>query len=170
MGPMILRPLVLALAIFPAACGGSDTPVAAPAAAAEPAAAEPAPPAAEHGEHGKLSPELAAFHDTLGPRWHAEAGPARTKDTCAAVPDFQTRAAAVKGAATPAGASASDWTAAGDRLVASVGDLAKACGSSDAAGFDTAFAAVHEAFHHAMELAMGGHGEGHEHAAPAAKP
>jgi hypothetical protein len=146
------------------ACGGSETPTT--TAPATPLAEEkPAPAPEEHGEHGKLSPELDAFHEILAPRWHADPGPQRTKDTCAAIADFKTRAAAVKSAAMPAGAEAAAWSEAGARLETSVVALEVECtaGGADQAKFDAAFSAVHDAFHHAMELGRGGHGmkEGH---------
>jgi hypothetical protein len=166
MGRMKLRTLALVLALPLAACGGSDTPSETPASTGRVPSAEPTLPAGEGaGEHGKLTPELDAFHEVLAPRWHAAAGPARTTDACAAVPDFRTRAEAVKGAAAPAGASASDWAQASEKLVASVGGLDEACKSNDAAKIEPAFSALHDAFHAAMVLARGGHGEGpgHEH-------
>jgi hypothetical protein len=137
------------------ACGGGETPTT--TAPATPLAEEkPAPAPEEHGEHGKLSPELDAFHEILAPRWHADPGPQRTKDT---------RAAAVKSAAMPAGAEAAAWSEAGARLETSVVALEVECtaGGADQAKFDAAFSAVHDAFHHAMELGRGGHGmkEGH---------
>jgi hypothetical protein len=153
-----------ALALFVlAACGGSE------ASPAAPAAPPSRPPAAagdggEHGEHGALPPELAAFHDALAPRWHAEPGAARVKDTCAAVADFSTRAAAVKAASAPQGADAAAWSDAGAALEKAVADLDATCREGDAAGtakFDAAFTAVHDAFHHAMEAAGGGHHMGH---------
>lgn len=167
MGPMKLCPLALALALPLAACGGSDTPSETPASTGRVPSAEPALPAAEGAghEHGELTPELDAFHEALAPRWHAPAGPQRTADACAAVPDFRTRADAVKGAAAPANAAAADWTQAGEKLAASVGALDEACKSNDAAKIEPAFSALHDAFHAAMELAGGkhGHGEGHGH-------
>lgn len=158
----LLAPALFALLSL-SACGGGDTAPSestTPAAAAEPA---PAAPEGEHkGEHhGKLSPELDAFHEILAPRWHSAAGPERMKATCGQIADFRTRAAAVKGAAAPAGAAADAWTQAGDKLVTTVATLETTCGGTDQAAFDTAFSAVHDAFHHAMELGSGGHGHHH---------
>lgn len=162
---MKLHTLALALALPLAACGGSETPSETPASTDRVPSAEPTTPPAdgEGHEHGKLPPELDAFHDALAPRWHAPAGPTRHTDACAAVPDFRTRAEAVKGAAAPANASATDWTQAGEKLFASVGALDEACKSNDAAKIEPAFSALHDAFHSAMELAVGGHGHEHKH-------
>ena len=41
-------------------------------------------------------PEVVKFHDVLAPRWHAAKGEQRMKDTCAAIADFKTNAAAVE--------------------------------------------------------------------------
>jgi hypothetical protein len=158
---MRLLTLALALTSLLAACGGSEPRATGDTAPAAPAASQPEP-APAGGEHPQLSPELDAFHDALAPRWHAEPGPARTRDTCAAVPEFRTRASAVKGAGAPAGAASTAWSEAGARLEKAVADLDAACRAPDAPGFDAAFAAVHDAFHHAMELA-GGHGEAKDH-------
>ena len=144
------------------ACGGGETPTT--TAPATPMAEEkPAAAPEEHGEHGKLSPELDAFHEILAPRWHADPGPQRAVDTCAAIADFKTRAAAVKSAAAPAGAEATAWSEAGTKLETSVVALEAECtaGAADQAKFDAAFSAVHDAFHHAMELGAGGHGKEH---------
>lgn len=143
------------------ACGSSDS--ASPATTPPPAAAEPA--AATAGDdHHRLTPELDAFHGLLSPLWHAPAGDARRKDTCAAVPDFKTRAAAVKAAAAPAKADPAAWASAGGELEGAVAGLATACAGSDPAAFDPAFEAVHTRFHHAMELVMGEHDMKGEHA------
>jgi len=133
-------------------CGSSD-----PATATATPAKEAAAP--EHGkeEHHRLTPELQAFHDQLAPRWHAAKGEERRKDTCTALPEFKTRAAAVQSAAAPATVDADAWHKAGGDLVDSVGKLEAACGASDTAAFDAAFEGVHTSFHHAMELMMGEH-------------
>jgi hypothetical protein len=156
-----MRLCALALPLLIAACGGADrageaTPTPAPA-------AEPAPAEAGHHEHAG-PPELSAFHEVLAPRWHAEAGPGRMKDTCGAIAEFRTRAGAVKAAAAPAGVDAGKWSDAGGALEQSVTRLESAC-AGDQASFDAAFGQVHEAFHAAMELAMSGGEHGHEHEA-----
>ena len=146
-----------------AACGGSDKP------ATTTVTPEPA-----KDEHAKLTPELDAFHETLAPRWHADKGEPRMKDTCGALADFQAKSAAVKAAPASMGADPAAWTDAGAQLEVSVTGLATACGGTDLAAFETAFEAVHDAFHKAMELVVGEHkmeehkegmegGEHHEH-------
>ena len=55
-----------------------------------------------------MPPEIAKFHDVLAPRWHAEKGPQRMKDTCAAIPDF-TRAWRAREGVPPTG-MARRWT------------------------------------------------------------
>jgi hypothetical protein len=112
-----------------------------------------------HSEHGKLTPELTAFHDVLSPLWHSEA-PTRMKDTCAALPEFGTRSQAVKAAAPPTTVEAAAWSKAGLDLEASVSGLQTACGGTDEGAFSTAFSTVHDAFHHAMELIVGKHEKG----------
>jgi len=148
---MNLRTTAIALLLL--GCGSSEP--------ASTATTTPASKAAqpEHGkdEHHRLTPELQAFHDQLAPRWHAAKGDERRKDTCTAVPEFKTRAAAVQSAAAPATVDAAAWQKAGADLVAAVGTLETACGGSDAAAFDAAFESVHTSFHHAMELMMGEH-------------
>ena len=149
------RTLWITIVLAAAACGGKSK--------SEPAA-EPAPqPMADTGEHGKLTPELDAFHEVLAPRWHADKGPQRMKDTCGAIADFQGKAAAIKGAAAPANTDAAAWTQAGTRLDGAVAKLATSCQDKNEAAFETAFGAVHDEFHHAMELVAGEHDKAGEH-------
>jgi hypothetical protein len=150
---MNLGTSLVMLVVLTAGCGSSE-----PATATTPAE----PPPAEHheqamDEHHQLTPELQAFHDQLAPRWHAEKGEARRKDSCGAIADFEAKAAAVQSAAAPAGVDAAGWQKAGADLVAAVKELETACGGSDMAAFETAFEAVHRSFHAAMELAIGEH-------------
>jgi uncharacterized protein YukE len=86
------------------------------------------------------------------------------------VPDFKTRAAAVKGAAAPASVDAAAWTSAGAELESAVASLETACGGADPAAFEPAFEAMHTKFHGAMELVAGKeeHGAGHEQEQPEA--
>jgi len=100
-----------------------------------------------------MSPELHRFHEILAPRWHAEAGEARTKDTCAAIPDFRAGAQAIA-AAPPAGVDAAAWKAGAAALGARVDALDAACKPAAAAEFEARFSALHDAFHHQMELGM----------------
>ena len=109
---------------------------------------------AEHHE-GKMPPTVSKFHDTLAPRWHAEHGAKRMADTCAALPQFHSDAAAIIAAPAPEGADASAWAAGGAQLDASVTALEAPCKASDAAGFEPAFERVHTSFHHLLEA--GGH-------------
>jgi hypothetical protein len=152
------RIAILSALLMAAACGSS-----------EPASGATTPAAGEAGEgkedHPKLTPELEAFHQVIGPLWHADKGEARQKDTCAAVPEFKTRAAAIKGAAAPASVDAAAWTSAGGELEAAVTGLETACGGADPAAFEPAFEAMHTKFHGAMELVAGKHEHeaGHQH-------
>lgn len=141
----------------------------APAAPANPGSAAVAEPHGEHDEHANLPPELAKFHELLAPRWHAEKGAARTKDTCAAVGDFAASADALAKLAPPAGADAGKWAASTQDLVAAVGGLKTSCeGAVDDAKFEDAFHTVHVGFHHVLEASGAGgeeHHEGAEHPA-----
>jgi hypothetical protein len=131
--PRMLRSLLIPVLAL-AACGGAsaihheDQPVTA---------------AAEKGhdeEHKKIAGgPLDAFHEVLGPLWHAPEGPTRTTQTCATVPSFKERAAA---AASLNG---------GAELVASVDALDKACAAPARPDFQARFSAVHDTFHHAVE-------------------
>lgn len=154
------RLAILLSLLVAAACGSSE-----PA----PGATTPAAGEAKE-EHPKLTPELDAFHQVLGPLWHADKGEARQKNTCAAVPEFKTRAAAIKGAAAPASVDAAAWTSAGTELEGAVAGLETACGGADPAAFEPAFEAMHTKFHGAMELVAGKeeHGGGHEQEQPEA--
>ena len=146
--------IVLASILFlAAACGGTKS---------EPAKPEVA--AKGGGEHAKMAPEVAKFHDVLAPRWHAEKGEKRMKDTCAAMPDFQSNADALAKATPPANADAAKWTTGTKELTDAVGALDATCKSNDAAAFEPAFHRVHEGFHAVMELSGGKHDEHGEHA------
>jgi len=126
----------LALAfVLLAACGGSSKP--APTPISQPAKME---------EH-KMSPELTKFHDVLSPRWHAEKGAKRMTDTCGAIADFQSNAAAV----------------ASKDLSEAVTALEATCKANDATAFEPAFEKVHTEFHKLMEASGGGHEHGDHH-------
>jgi hypothetical protein len=114
-----------------------------------------------HEEMNAMPPEIAKFHDVIAPRWHAEKGPQRMKDTCAALPELHTSADALAKATPPTTANADNWTTGTRSLVAAVATLDTTCKSNDATSFETAFAKVHESFHGLMAQA-GGHKEGHE--------
>ena len=108
-----------------------------------------------------MPPEIAKFHDLLAPRWHADKGAQRTKDTCAAVADFAASADAVAKSTPPAGSDAAKWTAMTKELVDAVAILHATCEPLDDTKFEEAFLHVHQGFHHVLEAA-GGPGEGHE--------
>ena len=142
------------LALLLAACGSKQT---------APATATPKTAAAdEHHEMDNMPPEMARFHDVLAPHWHADKGPQRMKDTCAALADFHTDADALAKATPPTGANADTWTTATKQLVDAVTGLDTTCKANDATQFETAFDKVHVSFHGLMGAA-GMHPEGMEH-------
>jgi hypothetical protein len=155
--------LIGALVLAAAACGGGakPDPTAQPMDVQQHDVAHRAAPGGEGaamggkgmGEHdeGKMPPTVAKFHDTLAPRWHAEHGAKRMADTCAALPQFHTDAAAIIAAPVPEGADASAWAAGGTQLDASVTALEAPCKANDATAFEPAFERVHTSFHHLLE-------------------
>jgi len=150
--------LIAALVLGAIACGGGG---AKPDPAAEPMNVQKHEvgahaPAGEHEEHGKMPAAISKFHDTLAPRWHADKGPQRMADTCAALPQLHSDAAAVVAAPAPEGADPAVWSAGGTQLDAAVTALEAPCKANDAAAFEPAFERVHTSFHHVME-AGGGH-------------
>jgi hypothetical protein len=114
------------------------------------------------GDMGEMDmpPEVKKFHDALAPRWHAEHGPRRMADTCAAIPELQGDAEALVAARPPSGARPDDWAASGRRLGDAVAALDATCKASDATAFEPAFMAVHDRFH-AVMAAAGAHHEDH---------
>lgn len=150
----MIRTLTLALVIF-AACGGKDK--AAPA--TTPTMAQGAHGEHEGGEHAGMSPEMTRFHELLRPLWHADKGPARMTNTCAAVPQLKTESDAIATATPPEPANADTWTAGTRALVAALSELTTACKGTDNAAFETAFGKVHDAFHALMEAGKT-HGQG----------
>ncbi|HEX5061777.1 MAG TPA: hypothetical protein VFV99_20560 [Kofleriaceae bacterium] len=154
----------LAIVIAAAACGGKKP---APATTTTEQHAE----GEGHGmEHEGMPAEMTKFHDVLAPRWHAEKGPQRMKDTCAAIPEFKADADALAKATPPEKANADTWTASTKALVDSVNGLDPVCQANDAAKFEEAFHKVHESFHATMAAAgmpmekhEGGEGGEHEH-------
>jgi len=139
------RTLTFALLVAIAACGGKDKP------ATTTPVAEHHEGSGEAEEHENLTPELKAFHDLLAPLWHAEKGPKRTSDTCAAREQFKAAADAVAKATPPVPANADTWTAGTRALVAAVADLDHQCTVAGSGDFEGVFAKVHEAFHALME-------------------
>lgn len=85
-----------------------------------------------------------AFHDVLAPLWHSPESAERTDKTCAAVPTLEARAQDVGDAP----------------LVEAVQALAAEC-TGDRAAFKPKLAAVHDAFHAAMEKGGVAHEEHH---------
>ena len=125
-------------------------------------------PECEKGEKANMPSSIAKFHEALAPRWHTPQGPQRMTDTCAAVGQLHTDAAAIVAAPAPDGANAVSWSAGGQQLAEAVTALETICKAKDAAAFEPAFARVHTSFHHVMEAAggHGAHGHGaHEHGA-----
>ena len=146
----------LTFSIVAAACGGSKS---------EPV--KPAPEAPAAAEHESMPPELANFHDTLAPRWHAAKGAERMKSTCDALPEFKTGATTIASSAPPKGADSQAWTDGAGKLAAALEELETECKANDAAKFETAFEQVHVSFHRLLEAAGGEHeggvGEHDEH-------
>ncbi len=141
----------IAFVILLAACGSKQPPTANGAVGSGSNAAEQK---AEHEEMMKtMPPEMGKFHDVLAPRWHAQQGPQRMTDTCAALPDFHANADALAKATPPTTANADTWTNGTRGLVDAVAALDTTCKSNDAAQFEAAFSKVHDAFHALMEAA-----------------
>jgi len=113
--------------------------------------ATPAPDPQGEPDEPQLPASLAKFHDTLAPRWHAERGPKRMADTCAAIAQFHADADAVATSAAPPGADAAAWLAGGKQLTEAVAGLDTACKANEPAAFEPAFARVHQRFHGLME-------------------
>lgn len=103
--------------------------------------------------------EMKPFHDVLAPRWDAEKGPQRMKDTCAALGDFHADADVLAKATPPRTAHADTWTAGTKQLVAAVGELDTTCKANDATSFEAAFQKVHDSFHALMTAAAAPQGQ-----------
>jgi len=140
--------LALVFSFVAAACGGSKS---------EPV--KSAPEGHEMKGEENMPPELAKFHDTLAPRWHAAKGPERMKSTCDALPDFKAGATTIAAAPAPKGATEEAWTNGAGKLAAALEELEAECKANDAAKFETAFEQVHISFHGLLEVASGEHGE-----------
>lgn len=142
----MIRTLTLVVVLAATACGGKQS---------TPATSSTAQKSEGHEDHEKMehegmTPEMTKFHDVLAPRWHADKGPQRMKDTCAAVPDFHADADAIAKATPPVKANADTWTSGTRALVDSVNGLEMTCKANDTAKFDEAFGKVHESFHAVM--------------------
>jgi hypothetical protein len=120
--------------------------------------------AGENAEMAALPPEVKTFHDALAPRWHAEHGPQRMADTCAAIAELHTDAEAIATSTPPPTATPGDWSANATKLTDAVTALGATCKASDAAAFEQAFAVVHNDFHGLLGIAGGMKEEGGEHA------
>lgn len=107
--------------------------------------------AGEADEMAAMPPELQKFHAVLAPRWHAQRSPEQIADTCGAIAEFRADAEALAAAPAPAGRDAAAWSAGGKQLAEAVSGLDAACQAHDAAGFEPAFARVHERFHDLLE-------------------
>src|SRR5262245_10635677 len=122
----MIRTLTLALVL--AACGGN----------------KPAPAPAEHhmegehAEHEAMSAEMSQFHDVLAPRWHAEKGPQRMKDTCSVMAEFHADADALAKSAPPAATKQDTWSTSTHALVDAVAGLDETCRANDATKFEAA--------------------------------
>src|SRR5262249_16244248 len=135
----MMRTLTLAV-LLAAGCGGK-----------KPATSTTEQPAAHHEEHEDLGmPEMTKFHDVLAPRWHAEKGPKRMEDTCAALPELQTDADALAKATPPANADKQKWSTTTLALVNAVSSLDATCKAKDTSKFEAVFQRVHESFHGVM--------------------
>jgi hypothetical protein len=158
----MIRTLTLAIVLAAAACGGKKS---APATTTTTQTAEGGDGQQAAGEHADMPAEMTKFHDVLAPRWHAEKGPKRMADTCAAVSEMKVVADAIAKATPPTKANADTWTAGTRALVASVAELEPVCKANDATKFEAAFHHVHESFHGLMAAAGVGHEEhkGGEH-------
>jgi hypothetical protein len=162
--PLVLSGLSLLLTTV--ACAKADAPTTTPIDDAQPAAVAGDSSATDgHGEHAHehdFAGSVDAFHDTMAPLWHAEPGPARATDTCAAAADLATKAESIVAEDAPEAASdAEAWKTASAGLVASVQQLQAVCADSTEAAeasFDDTFKSVHEAFH--VLVALVGHEEG----------
>ena len=153
-----MRRTATLLATVLAACGGSartaPEPNTAPVAAAEPVATPPAAaPVADEHEH-EFPPEVEAFHDVLAPLWHADPGPGRTDNTCAALEDLGDRAEAVATGTVPPleREEQLSWQQAAELLVVSVEELELVCDQEGRPGFEDSLSAVHDRFHALIAL------------------
>lgn len=109
----------------------------------------------EMNEMAAMPPEVKKFHETLAPRWHAEHGPQRMTDTCAAIPQLRADAEAIVTSTPPTAANPADWSGNAKQLTDAVAALDATCKASDAAAFEHAFALVHNNFHGLLGVAGG---------------
>lgn len=158
--------LMVALATLAASsgCGGARSDSAEPLEAArnlqshDTRHGQPGPGHKGEPDETAMPPELQKFHAVLAPRWHAPRGPERIADTCGAIGELRAAADAVVAAPAPAGQGAAAWSAGGKQLAEAVAALDANCQAHDAAGFEPAFAQVHERFHGLLEAGEPKHG------------
>jgi hypothetical protein len=146
------------LAVVVAACGGKSSPATTTTTTEghDHAGHEGHEGHEEHLEHPELTPEMTAFHDVLAPLWHAEAGPQRMADTCAAVDNMRGLGEQVI-AHPPATVDETAWVNEGSFLQNTLNELEASCANNGEPDegvltFDAAFERVHEAFHAIMGL------------------
>lgn len=90
------------------------------------------------GDHKhEFAADIKVFHDVLAPLWHAPAGPERVKGICDAVPDLETKAAAIVSSNSEA-------------LRKSVAGLKKEC-ANNSPQIPAQFSAVHDEFHRLID-------------------
>ena len=153
--------LRLMLAFSLIACGGKKSAPATTTTATPTTTAQPEG-SGHMDEHEGMPPELAKFHEVLAPRWHAEKGPKRMKDTCAALPEMQTDANAIAKATPPKSTNADTWTKGTRALLDGLSMLDASCKANDSVKFEASFERVHNAFEN-LAAAAGEHHDEHEH-------
>lgn len=150
----LIASTLLSLSLAALGCNKADQATVAPGDEADSAAA-PGDEAGEAGgmEHGEPAHEhdfpaaVDHFHSTMQPLWHAEAGEARTADTCAATAELIERAEAIVAAEAPPKASDVDaWKTSAEGLVSAARALDETC-TNDPGSFDASFKGLHDAFH-----------------------
>lgn len=116
----------------------------------------------EVDEMAAMPPAVSKFHATLAPYWHAQQGPKRMADTCAAIGQLRAGADEVVAAPPPDRADSAAWSAGAKQLAQAVAALDGTCKASDATAFEAALTEVHERFHGLMSAASGEHDD-HAH-------
>ncbi|MGE0867342.1 MAG: hypothetical protein AB7P03_02185 [Kofleriaceae bacterium] len=147
-----MKNLLALVVVLAAACGGKSTQTTTPTSETTAETTKPEMPA-----------EVVKFHDVLAPKWHAEKGEQRMKDTCAVVAELQVNAEAIAKVTPPTGADASKWANGSKELTDAVMALDTTCKSNDTVAFEPAFERVHNGFHAVMEASMEGGKSAHMH-------
>jgi len=148
---------MLALSLF--ACGGKKSEPATTTTSTQPGGGSAAGGHEHMEEHEGMPAELAKFHDVLAPRWHADKGPKRMKDTCAALPEMQADADAIAKATPPKPANADTWTKGTRALLDGLAMLDASCKANDAVKFEASFEKVHNSFENLLAMATEHHDE-----------